>query len=1134
MDSKILKNINENMKDLTFILTNRNYDRIGELNNVDINSFIYGHSTSGHEISFDVYKTVDGEDEILWDEIIDLKLLWVKELDVYFEIYISLNDTDPVKKTVTGTSLCEAELSQVLLFTTEINTDDDIARDDYEITTFYNFNNHNASLLHRILSKVPNYKIKHVDSSLSRIQRSFSIDGTSIYDFLTGECAEQFNCIFIFDSRDRSVSVYDLYAVCNEEECKHRSDIADFTHIDKYGGVKYTCPICGSTNVKYFGEDTGIFIDKENLTDSVQFTTDINAVKNCFKLIAGDDIITYTARLLNMNGTDYIYNITEEQKKDMPLELVEKIEQYDKLYDSYIEEYNKLIDEIYESSGKVYYYKHTMMPTVEHSPINSSTEAQKLTADNLSPLGLVSCTSNTSRATIESAIKNYAKVYAKTGYVKLEINESSFSYSGTDSNGNHYGYWTGNFKVTNYSDKEDVTYSDLITVKVYDNYEEFVNQKIKKAITNDDEDGSVFNVMSINDIETFKDALTHYGLARLESFYDAIQSALDCLVQLNQATEDSNLYNSVYLPYYNKLMVCQNEIDLRQSVIDEWENKYENAVLRQQEIQNELNFEKYIGEDLYKLFCCYRREDSYQNDNYISDGLEDQEFIKRAKEFIETAQKELVKSSTRQHSISSTLYDLLLIPAFKPLLEKFEIGNWLRVRADNGIYKLRLIKYEISFSDINKINVEFSDVTKINDSVSDTEDILNSAKSMATHYNYISKQAENGNNADSNINDWVKNGLNSALINIKNNNNEEISYGKHGLIAREYDDISDDYSDEQLRVTHNILAFTEDNWKTVSLGLGKHEYTYYDGNGFVKKQGYGISAKFCQAAYIFGSQIIGGDLYSANYSPTVGTHIDLNKGTFSFAGGNLSYDGATLSGKNLSVSASTITGTTMNSSNIYGTYINGGTIEGNTITGNEISGGTITGTSVYSTYINGGTIEGTYINGSVFETLSNGTNSATLKIQNAMIIASDENGNNLYSITPSSINLGDSAIKVSGFTNGANLINIAQLLSQGKITQEQAKLLYAMQESFKKKVDIMESLIITSDDITAKKRCYFNLTPIVTAHDNIPESFLARESWCNDKFATIKDLDALETKINNAYSAISNLASRISSLESKD
>lgn len=1117
MNSRTLVNINKNLKDLTFVLANRNYDKLGVLNNVDLNTFVYSRSTGGHEISFDIYKTLNGINEILWDTVTDLKLLWVKELDVYFEIYVTTEDSSSIKKTVTGTSLCEAELSQVKLYNIEINTEDDISRDNYEITTFYNMDNPNASLLNRILSKAANYKIKHVDASLSKIQRCFSVDNESIYDFLVGDCAEQFHCIFCFDSRDRSISVYDLYAVCQNNDCGYSSDIADFTHAGETGNITYTCPKCHGTDIRHYGEDTGIFIDKENLTDSVHFTTDTDSVKNCFKLIAGDDIITSTARLLNMNGTDYIYCITDEQKEDMPVELVKKINQYDLLYDSYREEYQKLIDDIYESSSKIYYYRHTMMPSKEHVTVNSSTEASKLTEHNLSPLGLANCSSSTSRSAVESALKNYAKVYVKTGYVKIEINESSYTYKGTDSDGSHFGYWTGNFKVTNYSDKDDVVYSDIITVKVHDNYENFISQKIKKTIAADDEDGSVFDVLGINNLDIFKNSLTRYGLNRLKSFYDAIQSALDCLVQLNQAAQDSKMYSSLYLPFYNKLLACQNEINKRQTVIDEWENKYNSAVLKQQEIQNQLNFKDYIGEELYRLFCSYRREDVYQNENYISDGLEDQQIIERAEEFLETAQKELVKSATRQHSISSTLHDLLLIPEFEPLLDKFEIGNWLRVRADSCIYKLRLIKYEISFSDINTISVDFSDVTKIRDSVTDTESILNAAQSMASSYSYISKQAEKGNNADCSIDDWVEHGLNSALVHIKNNDREEISYGKHGLLAREYDDISGDYSDEQLRFTHNILAFTEDNWKTVSLGLGKHEYTYYNGNGFTTSTGYGISAKFCQAAYIYGSQIIGGDIYSQNYSPTTGTHINLNDGTFSFAGGGLTYNGTTLSGKNLSVSASTITGT----------YISGGTISGNTISGNTISGGTISGTDIYSSnlysgYISGGTITGTYIKGSTFETISNEEGSPTLKIKDAIISASYDDGTSSYCITPNSINLGNNAIVVSGFTR--KLIDVYKLLHAGAITQAQAIVMLEAQKLLSKKVKIMgENFVVKEDEI--------DLGTSVYANEDI---YIKKKLYINGiKFDEYeKQIDKNSTDIAGLKDAISSLRSTVSSIKS--
>ena len=253
MDKNTLLNISKNMQDLTFVLAKKNYDKIGALSNVDQNTVVYKKTMHGLELSFDVYKELNGVQEKLWNELIDFKLVWLKEINEYFQITVSTDETSYTKKTITATSLCEAELSQVNLYNIEINTEDDIARDDYKITTFYNKNDPESSLIHRILSKVPQYTIKHVDSSLSKIQRSFSVDGTSILDFLNGDCAEQFNCLFTFDSTDRSVSVYDLYAVC--ENCGERDDMSNFTHVDENGSLIYICPKCSSHNVKYYGED---------------------------------------------------------------------------------------------------------------------------------------------------------------------------------------------------------------------------------------------------------------------------------------------------------------------------------------------------------------------------------------------------------------------------------------------------------------------------------------------------------------------------------------------------------------------------------------------------------------------------------------------------------------------------------------------------------------------------------------------------------------------------------------------------------------------------------------------------------------------------------------------------------------
>ena len=880
--------VNGTVEDFTVVLSNRNLEKQGQILNVQ--DFSYKENlNSANEISFSVYKEVDGKEEKLWDDIYDLKLVWVKEADEFFQIQVSTTESTNTIKKITGISLCEAELSQTTIRNTEINSEADIERPDYMITKFYDPYNKESSLLHRILSIVPHYSIKYVDKSLWNIQRTFSIDDVAVYDFLVGDCAEQFGCLFQFDSTDRSISVYDLYTVCNG--CGHRGEYLD------------TCPKCGSNDLYYYGEDTTIFVSADNLTDEINFDTDVDAIKNCMLLKTGDEVMDAAVIACNPNGSQYLYYFSEEQKSDMPYVLKNKLNDYDNLVESYSAEYQRLSNELYKCIDDILWYQSGMMPDVDIPEVNASTEVAKLTKASLSPLGLSTVSSYTSTATVNSALKNFAKVLVRSGFIKVEIDYGNFVYTGVDANKHNYGKWIGKFKLTNYSDEDDVAYTDELELIITDDYDTFLKQKILKNISSsNDDDDSIFNVLNIKSLNKFCQALLRYSYNRLESFADAIQGVINVLIEENQGQKNCTYYEQMYVPYYNKLKACQEEMDARAKTISDLEEKQEVIINRQEEIKKTLNMQSFLGEDLYKLFCTYRREDTYQNDNFISDGLSNEEIFEKANEFIELAKSEIVKSGEHQHSITSNLYNLLIMEEFAPIKDKFDLGNWIRCKIDDEVYRLRLISYEISGNSLSSINTEFSELTKTASGVNDIKSILNKAQSMATSYQYVSKQSSQGKKAQETIIDFVKEGLNSSLIGIKNNTNEEVIFNNNGILCRTWDDIDEDYHPEQLRITHNLLAFTDDDWKTCSLGLGKHSYYYYDNKDILQKDiGYGLSSRFVQSGVINGSQIIGGKIYSENYSPTSGTYFNLNDGKFSLGGGKIRYDGKdlTLSGVTL-------------------------------------------------------------------------------------------------------------------------------------------------------------------------------------------------------------------------------------------
>ena len=886
----------------TFVLGRKNGDKIGLINAKNVN--VSEDMTKASEISFDVYKKIDAEIDEIWDEIRNFKLVYCVEWNKWFEISVEISEeNDEVVKTVSGTELGRAELSQIMLYDIEINTEEDIERDAYVVpTVLFRPDDPSSSLLHRIMEKAPHYRIAHVDSTIKDIQRMFSFDNTSIHDAFK-DIAEEIKCLFVFHSDSyedekirRAVSVYDLESNCLNPNCKYRGE---FTSV---------CPECGSTDIiEGYGEDTGIFVTADELAEDIELTTDVDAVKNCFKLEAGDDLMTATVRNCNPNGSDYIWYITDDIKNEMSDELVEKLDSYDKDYaayqndeitqvnSSYVSDYNRLADKYnkqYRNNYKgkeddyedpvelietpIYgyselmdayyntvdfelYLKSALMPSVEISDTSASKElANLVNGGDLSPISLEKL-DIVSVYTANNNVLAMAKVIVDSRY-KVEIQETTVVDPDTGETTeypmikkNSDGVptsWIGRFVVTNYSDEEDVAELEdghYIEIELDDNYEIFVRQKIDKAMNKEDvENVSIVGLFKM-ELEEFKEELKFYGLNRLNSFHDACQACIDMLIEQGVADgetwsgKDPSLYDDLYIPYLEKLEALDVEIKIRGEEIDRVSKFRSHIEDIRRDIQDKLNFEKYIGEELWSEFCSYRREDKYTNKNYVSDGLDNAELFKKAREFIEVANKEIYKSAEQQNSISTTLRNLFANPKFAVLTDYFQTGNWIRVQIDDVVYKLRLISYEIDYDDLESIPVEFSDVTKTKDSISDINDILSRASKMATSYDSVQRQAEQGEFSKGQLNNWVENGMALTQLKIINNaENQNVTWDSHGILCREYLPEFELYDDRQLKIINRGLYVTNDNWKNSKAGIGN--FIFYNPKTKETEDGYGVIA----------------------------------------------------------------------------------------------------------------------------------------------------------------------------------------------------------------------------------------------------------------------------------------------------
>ena len=883
-----------NVEDITFVLATKNGDKISNITNVT--NIVTEHAMNSYsKFSFNAHKKLNRNILRCWNDIKDFKLMWIPEWDMWFETYVEIDEENEDIKKVTGKSLGEAELSQIMLYNIEINTETDISRDDYKIpTTFYNPDHPEASLVNRLTEKAPHYRFAHVDISLMNIQRTFTFDKKSIYDALQ-EVAEELNCLFVFGcgsdangKPERTISVYDLEANC--KDCGHRDAFVD------------KCPKCGSTNViNGYGEYTNVFISKDNLVEEVTYSTDVDSVKNCFKLTAGDDLMTAAVRSCNPNGSDYIYYFSDAVRSDMSEQLQEKLSAYDKLYEEYqkthkfyidssfVNNYNaivakyikyddslkkiespvtgypKLMQTYFDTIDMVQFLKNKLMPNIT-KPDNSAKSQGEYLMENLPSSAATTSLKNLSVSTANNIMISLAQSIVK-GSFKITVTETTLSND----------VWRGKFNLKSYSDEDDTYTSSPVSIGINENYEEYVRQRIENILNKSDD--NYYDIVGLfkQDLTVFKSELKKYCLDSLNTFQKCCQSCIDIMVQQGVASDSSTattsnainakaIYDSLYVPYYNKLNAIQDEILAREDEVYTVEGKYNNQNELIQDgvqieieriigdVQDTLNFQKFIGDELNKEFCAFLRMDEYSNDNYISDGLDNTELFQNAFDFINVATKELYKSATLQHSITGTLKNFLRMREFSPIVNSFKNGNWITVQVDDEIYKLRIVEYTIDFSSSQNINVTFSDVISSQDSSSDINSILDQASNMATSYGSIVRQSDMNSNFSKKMSDMILKGLDMTNTKIVSSaDNQDITWDEHGLLCREFNDILNDYNPCQLKIINHGLYITNDGWKTAKAGVG--QFYYFDPKDKAYKEGYGIIADTLVGNLILSSQV---------------------------------------------------------------------------------------------------------------------------------------------------------------------------------------------------------------------------------------------------------------------------------------
>ena len=861
---KVNKNIDGSLEIPKIFLMSRNLRKRGQIAPIE-GLVITPKFTEVNECSFTVYKENNGITLPLFDKIKDNSIIKIEGFGL-FQIKITLHETDAIYKEVTGQCMQACELGQCKC-TLEINTEKDTERGDYGEypTVFYRPDDHpEASLLHRILTYAPTYSIGYVDPSLYNINRQFSCNDTSVYDFLQ-DVAKEIGCIFVFSHDDRVINVFDLEDHCTNPDCNGSRHI-----------VNGVCQKCKSSKYieKGYGLDASTFLDTHNLLEEINDTIDADSIKNCFKLVAGDDTTTNLIGQRLIGNSPYIWTFSDFEIEEFSDELKEKWLSYQPYVDQFQDEFEKQWDIVNDCINQESYWKSGKMPIVDNPTVDTSDPARScanIYRDITSTITYTAISTKTAvESTVASHVLNYAKLLCPTGYeVKYQVDEQGKKKHSVVKNSDGiitsftaYLYiYLKNCKDDQDSSRDKYFYqSDAWTIPVKPGYNMinqdglfttdyylYLKQQLDVAYTKADmvyqpkydtdyDDGVAGH---LNDPDYYKNYFKEFSITRLESFKDAYDTCTVTLLEQNASlTEGSDDTKrkyvkstgvqsavSLYEDLSGKYIAFSNYIA---GIIEEYTKKYDDYVTKQNVAQNKINaintkcnLKNYLGEALYNELLTFKREDTYENKNYSSDVVDESTLMSNIEEFIVAAKQEIAKACQPKHEISVKMAQLLTLSDYDTVIDAFAVGNYVRSRINGDKVKMRIISIPIDFTNIEQSDVIFSDSLVGNTQVKNMQEQYQKATSMATSFSFVAKQSERNNEKVNTMSQSISEGLNATKNMIMNSENQDVIMDTHGILGRELDVNTNQYLPEQYRLNNKGLIFTDNNWETIKTALGK-------------------------------------------------------------------------------------------------------------------------------------------------------------------------------------------------------------------------------------------------------------------------------------------------------------------------
>lgn len=872
---------------------------ICQLNTRNTNGSFKFNSMS--ELSFEVSRiyndSITGENKVnpFYDKIEALRLVYLEGFG-YFEIQGPELIGDGIKevKNITAQSL-ECTLAQKYLSEFYVNTG---AVDSLEVlyaneknngniipVTLYNPSTPELSLLDLILEKIYGWTIGHVDDSLKTLSRQFEVSRESVYDFIINEICAKFNCFVVFNTIKNTINFYAEYptakffgdgttTIFTIKNANPTFSSVETVSIDGYKTTRWEYGVDAAGQgilaleeapgkdvvVEVVGVDatweTDVFVSFDNLSQEVNVNYDADNIKTVLYVTYGED--NNNIREVNLGLpylTDLSYYYSEEWMG----------EDLYNAYNTYQEKCEANRSDYIANAKK-------MLDIASHKDFE----------ENRLSLGY-----GVASVSAETVGTYYVRGGSEPDYYYTEVSLPA------DYNANTTYY---SMKTTNLN--EDKVSKLFVALQKFFNRVEgwrtefkniaesfkFINDQFmalwgvleKKDVFDKKYDPTTDNTVE-SAIYTFLGVMwEEIGRTPLKSLYQAPYKTVQTTnIDAGWSNKDNDNYGAYY-PVVLLLKSIDDAIAKRDAIIGTYEDQYEAWQNKNIAISDQLSMDKNFTKGQLLRLSAFLREDELHLDDIVETSQDTAaDSFKIKQDAMESGRIELKKLSQPQLQFSMSMANIYALPEFEPIVDKFQLGNIIKVEIRKGYIKQsRLLQVDINFDDFSDFSCEFSELTSLRNQSDIHADLLAKAisagKSVATNSAYWTRGSDKATSTDLKI----QQGLLDAVDSLKSmDGNQNVSLDKYGLHLEKIDAETGEKDPEQVWLVNNKIVFTDDNFKTSRMALGR---VTVDGHDY-----YGIISEIMLAGYIEGSKIVGGTINIGN-----GNFVVNEDGTVTMNGGS--------------------------------------------------------------------------------------------------------------------------------------------------------------------------------------------------------------------------------------------------------